>query len=163
MAILNRFSAILFYCDSTYFCASRCGISGDSRPAILGIMRFVRSTSNSIFYRIIRAGIGVLCLLGLTSLRVQNLDTTTPSLPVLFVSNERQHLATLYDTILHYFVWKYATARGGVATWDSRFAMLCRLVRGVFSGISGTASWNFKASRNALTGECLTPLVLTPW
>ena len=40
MAILNRFSAILLYCDSTRFFASRCGISGDSRPAILGIVRF---------------------------------------------------------------------------------------------------------------------------
>ena len=39
MAILNRFSAILLYCDSTHFSASRCGISGDSRPAILGIVR----------------------------------------------------------------------------------------------------------------------------
>ena len=40
MAILNRFSAILLYCDSTRFSACRCGISGDSRPAILGIVRF---------------------------------------------------------------------------------------------------------------------------
>ena len=39
MAILNRFSAILLYCDSTHFFSSRCGMSGDSRPA-LGIMRF---------------------------------------------------------------------------------------------------------------------------
>ena len=41
MAILNRFSAILLDCDSTLVFASRCGISGDSRPAILGIVRFV--------------------------------------------------------------------------------------------------------------------------
>ena len=67
--------------------------------------------SSSIFYRIIRAEVGVFCLLGLTSFRVQNVDTTTPSLPVLFVSNERQHVTTLYDTILDYFVWKSATAR----------------------------------------------------
>ena len=40
MAILNRFSAILLYCGSTHFFASRCGISGDSRLAILGIVRF---------------------------------------------------------------------------------------------------------------------------
>ena len=40
MAILNRFSAILLYCDSTHFLASRCGIAGDPRPAILGIVRF---------------------------------------------------------------------------------------------------------------------------
>ena len=40
MAILNRFSAILLYCDSTHFFASRCRISGDSGPAILGIVRF---------------------------------------------------------------------------------------------------------------------------
>ena len=40
MAILNRFCAILLYCDSTYSFASRCGISGDSGPASLGIMRF---------------------------------------------------------------------------------------------------------------------------
>ena len=40
MAILNRFSAILLYCDATHFLASRCRISGDSRPAILGIVRF---------------------------------------------------------------------------------------------------------------------------
>ena len=38
------------------------------------------ATSSSIFYCIIPAGIRILCLLGLTSLRVQNLDTTTPSL-----------------------------------------------------------------------------------
>ena len=38
MAILHRFSAVLLYCDSTHFFASRRGISGDSRPAILGIM-----------------------------------------------------------------------------------------------------------------------------
>ena len=40
MAILNRCSAILLHCDSTHVFASRCGISGDSRPAILGIVRF---------------------------------------------------------------------------------------------------------------------------
>ena len=40
MAILNRFSMILPYCDSAHFCASRCGISGDSRAVILGIVRF---------------------------------------------------------------------------------------------------------------------------
>ena len=43
MAILNRFSVILLillYCSLTLYLASRCGISGDSRPAILGIMRF---------------------------------------------------------------------------------------------------------------------------
>ena len=39
MAILNRFSAILLCCDSTHNFASRCGISGDSRPASLGIVR----------------------------------------------------------------------------------------------------------------------------
>ena len=33
-------SAILLCCDSAPFFASRCGISGDSRPAILGIWRF---------------------------------------------------------------------------------------------------------------------------
>ena len=32
------------------------------------------------------------------------LDFPNPSLPVLFVSNARQHFATLYDTILDYFV-----------------------------------------------------------
>ena len=40
MAILNRSFAILLFCDSTPFFASRCGISGDSRPAIPGIVRF---------------------------------------------------------------------------------------------------------------------------
>ena len=31
----------LLYCDSTHvFAASHCGISGDSRPAVLGIVRF---------------------------------------------------------------------------------------------------------------------------
>ena len=40
MAILKQFSAILLYCDLTHFCASRCRISGDYRPAILGIVRF---------------------------------------------------------------------------------------------------------------------------
>ena len=40
MAILNRLSAILLCCDSTPFFASRCGISGDSMLAILGIVRF---------------------------------------------------------------------------------------------------------------------------
>ena len=40
MTILNRFSANLLYCDSNRFFAFCCGISGDSRPAILGIMRF---------------------------------------------------------------------------------------------------------------------------
>ena len=38
MAILNRFSAVLPYCDSTYFCASRCGNSGDFRLAILELV-----------------------------------------------------------------------------------------------------------------------------
>ena len=37
MAILNRFSVILLYCDSTHFLDSRCEISGDSRPAILRV------------------------------------------------------------------------------------------------------------------------------
>ena len=32
MAILNRFSAILLSCDSSQFCASHCGNSGDSGP-----------------------------------------------------------------------------------------------------------------------------------
>ena len=44
MAIPNRFSAVLRYCDSTHIFASCCGISVDSRPAIenriLGIGRF---------------------------------------------------------------------------------------------------------------------------
>ena len=40
MAILNRFSVILLSCDATQVLASHCGISGDSRPAILGIVRF---------------------------------------------------------------------------------------------------------------------------
>ena len=40
LAILSRFSAILFYCDSTCFNASCCENSGDSWPAILGIVRF---------------------------------------------------------------------------------------------------------------------------
>ena len=40
MAILNGLSAILLYCDSTHVFASRCGIAGDSKPAILGIVRF---------------------------------------------------------------------------------------------------------------------------
>ena len=39
MAILNRCSAILLCCDSTHVLASRCGISGDSRRTILGIVR----------------------------------------------------------------------------------------------------------------------------
>ena len=61
MAILNRFSAILLYCDSTHFSASRCGISGDSGPAILGIVRFAirdsvplrpgRMKNNTTYYR----------------------------------------------------------------------------------------------------------------
>ena len=54
MAILNRFSAILLYCDSTHFFASRCGISGDSGPAILGIVRFAIRDSvplRSVAYR----------------------------------------------------------------------------------------------------------------
>ena len=40
MAILNRFSAILQNCDLTRFLACRCEISGDSRPAIMEIVRF---------------------------------------------------------------------------------------------------------------------------
>ena len=40
------------------------------------------------------------CLLGLTSFHVQNLNTTTPSLSVLFVSNEQQ---AFRDTIRRYF------------------------------------------------------------
>ena len=40
MAILDRFSAILLSCNSTHYFASRCGNSGDSRPTILGIVRF---------------------------------------------------------------------------------------------------------------------------
>ena len=32
--------AILFYCDSPLFLVSCCGFSGDSSPAILGIVRF---------------------------------------------------------------------------------------------------------------------------
>ena len=40
LAILNRFSAILLCCDSAHFFASRCGNSGDSKPAIPGIVRF---------------------------------------------------------------------------------------------------------------------------
>ena len=41
LAILSRESAILLYLGSAHICASRCGNSGDSRPAILGIVRFV--------------------------------------------------------------------------------------------------------------------------
>ena len=39
MAILNRFSAIVLYCDPAPAFASRCKISGDFRPAILGSIR----------------------------------------------------------------------------------------------------------------------------
>ena len=76
------------------------------------------ATSSSVFYRIIRAGIAVLCLLGLTSLRVQNLDTTTPSPPVLVVSNERQHFATLYDTIFALFRLKIC-----YCSWPPKFML----------------------------------------
>ena len=51
MAILNQFSAILLYFDSTHFFASRCGISGDSRPAILGIVRFAIRESGPLSSR----------------------------------------------------------------------------------------------------------------
>ena len=33
--ILNRFSMILLYCNSTHSCDSRCEISGDSAPVVL--------------------------------------------------------------------------------------------------------------------------------
>ena len=45
MAILNRFSAILLYREPTHFLLLRCGISGDSRPAIPGIVRFTMRDS----------------------------------------------------------------------------------------------------------------------
>ena len=38
LAILNRFSVILLHSDSTQVCVSRCGKSGDFRPAALGII-----------------------------------------------------------------------------------------------------------------------------
>ena len=41
MAILNRFSAILQYCDSTHFFTSLCGISGDSRRVHFRVSIFV--------------------------------------------------------------------------------------------------------------------------
>ena len=40
MAILNRFPRFYFTAIRLIFVASRCRISGDSRPAILGIIRF---------------------------------------------------------------------------------------------------------------------------
>ena len=57
------------------------------------------ATSSSIFYRIIRAGIGVFCLLGLTRVMfVSNMsDTTTSSLPP--TPTENIEFATLYDTM----------------------------------------------------------------
>ena len=85
------------------------------------------ATSSSIFYRIIRAGIGVSCLLRLTKVMfVSNIsDTTLPPLPFLQPPKETQksrHYTTLCDTILHDFVWKYATAHG-------RLIFLIKLVR----------------------------------
>ena len=54
MAILNRFSAIILYCDSTHVFASHCGICDDSGPAILGIVRF--AICDSVPLRPIRTG-----------------------------------------------------------------------------------------------------------
>ena len=55
LAILNRFSAIQHCCDSAHFFASRRGNSGDSKPAIPGIVRFaIRDSvplSESLFIR----------------------------------------------------------------------------------------------------------------
>ena len=57
------------------------------------------TTSSSIFYRTIRAGIGVFCLLGLIKLMfVADIsDTTTLSLPP--TPKENTEIATLYDTM----------------------------------------------------------------
>ena len=64
-------------------CGFNCiGLRGASKNISLG-QTYLVATSSSIFYRIIRAGIGVLCPLGLTKvMSVSNFsDTTTPSLP----------------------------------------------------------------------------------
>ena len=53
LAILNRFSAILLCCDSAHFFASRCGNSGDSKPAIPGIVRFAIRDSVPLSSRVI--------------------------------------------------------------------------------------------------------------
>ena len=50
MAILNRFSSILLHFDSTEMFACHCGILGDSRPAILGIVRFTIRDSVPLSY-----------------------------------------------------------------------------------------------------------------
>ena len=71
-------------------------------PGSVAPRRF--KTSSSIFDRIIRAGIGVFWLWGLTKVMfVSNIsDTTTPSLPPTPLE-ENTEIATLYDTIWHYF------------------------------------------------------------
>ena len=72
-------------------------------------LRFLRQNlSSSIFYRIIRAGIGVFCLWGLTKVMfMSNIsDTNTPSLPPTPQGNTQKsrRYTTLCDTILHDFV-----------------------------------------------------------
>ena len=55
LAILNRFTSMLVHGDSAQFCASRCGHSGDSNPAILGIVRFsIRCREGLERYRTMR-------------------------------------------------------------------------------------------------------------
>ena len=51
-------SAILLDCDSThvFFFASGCGMSGDSRPAILGIVQFAIRDSVPLSHDIQRLG-----------------------------------------------------------------------------------------------------------
>ena len=63
MAILNRFSAILLFCDPTHVFASSCGISDDSRPAIMGIMRFAIRDSVPLSSQLL------FCLLGFLPFR----------------------------------------------------------------------------------------------
>ena len=64
---------------------------------------FYVATSSSIFYRIIRAGIAVFCLLGLKAhVRVQDFGHNHP-IPFLQAPKENADIGTLYDTMWHYF------------------------------------------------------------
>ena len=92
------------------------------------------ATRSSIFYRIIRAGIGGFYLFGPTKsccVKYFGCNHPFPSSSPSKKTQELRHYTTLCDTILHDFFWKRATDRGhltyGIKGGGHIFGSICHI------------------------------------
>ena len=94
-------------------------------------------------FRIVRAGIGVFCLLGLTKVICSwPIFRTQPPLPVLQPPKENTEIATLHDTMWHYFV--RFRLKICYCSWPPKFKRLC-FVKTLLT-CSWLNSWGFLGS-----------------